>query len=74
MLCYSEGCDDSATHELRGFRMCSAHYIEALEHGADLGFNVLVPAIVSIEASKLIRPCSANDIEERRGTRWGCKA
>ena len=35
--CYS--CEKKGVYELRKIKMCSKHYIEALEHGANLSFD-----------------------------------
>lgn len=35
-MCYAQSCTKVAEHEIRGIRMCSEHYIEALDHCAHL--------------------------------------
>jgi len=34
--CYVPGCEAAAPHELLGLRVCTPHYIEALEHSAHI--------------------------------------
>ena len=38
--CYDFNCQEPATYSLRNLHMCPAHYIEALEHGADLNYDL----------------------------------
>lgn len=34
--CYDISCNKEAIYDIRGIKMCSDHYIEALEHSADI--------------------------------------
>jgi hypothetical protein len=39
MKCFAGDCEGTPKYKLRGFDMCTEHYIEALEHGAHLDFG-----------------------------------
>jgi len=34
--CYDSHCEGEPEYDVRGFSMCAKHYVEALEHGADI--------------------------------------
>jgi hypothetical protein len=38
-------CGNLGTHDIRGINLCDTHYIEALEHGADMTFDARIKVI-----------------------------
>jgi len=50
--CFDPSCTAEATRNLRGFRMCIEHYVEALEHSAHIDSLVVQSGKNNSEAVK----------------------